>query len=203
MVPRTPSSPFLDGLHRGKHLLLADTPITQLTGRQIYRHSAGLVAFSPGANWILTAVQDRLIVRRTDTFLITRTWLVDATPSTTASAIAPLARSNNNPEPITHAAWACDSEYLLAACAKHGVVSVFKMRDEEWRGRIEAGAEGLVKAEWAPDGRSILCFSEWGVSTLHQRFRCVKFQRPLAAESYHLVPGYRNGDVHPIPGTSR
>jgi hypothetical protein len=42
---------------------------------------------------------------------------------------------------------------------------VFKMRDEEWRGRIEAGAEGLVKAEWAPDGRTILCFSEWGVST--------------------------------------
>jgi hypothetical protein len=23
---------------------------------------------------------------------------------------------------------------------------------------------GLVKAEWAPDGRSVLCFSEWGVS---------------------------------------
>lgn len=26
---------------------------------------------------------------------------------------------------------------------------------------------GLVKAEWAPDGRHILCFSEWGVSGTH------------------------------------
>lgn len=22
---------------------------------------------------------------------------------------------------------------------------------------------GLTKAEWAPDGRTVLCFSEWGV----------------------------------------
>ena len=25
---------------------------------------------------------------------------------------------------------------------------------------------GLVKAEWAPDGRTIICFSQWGVSSL-------------------------------------
>lgn len=24
--------------------------------------------------------------------------------------------------------------------------------------------KGLVKAEWAPDGRTVVCFSEWGVS---------------------------------------
>lgn len=28
---------------------------------------------------------------------------------------------------------------------------------------MDAGAEGLTKAEWAPDGRSILCFSQWGL----------------------------------------
>ena len=65
---------------------------------------------------------------------------------------------------ITHAGWSCDSEYVLGACAKTGVVCVFKLRDETWSARIEAGAEGLVKAEWAPDGRTVLCFSEWGVS---------------------------------------
>ncbi|KAG8733960.1 hypothetical protein FRC12_018690 [Ceratobasidium sp. 428] len=37
------------------------------------------------------------------------------------------------------------------------------MVDEEWNARIEAGAEGLARAEWAPDGRSIVCFSEWGL----------------------------------------
>lgn len=52
---------------------------------------------------------------------------------------------------------------MLAACAKRGVIGVFKMRDEEWEARIETGAEGLVRAEWAPDGRSIMCFSGWGV----------------------------------------
>ena len=31
---------------------------------------------------------------------------------------------------------------------------------------VEAINLGLVKAEWAPDGRHILCFSQWGVSNL-------------------------------------
>jgi hypothetical protein len=26
---------------------------------------------------------------------------------------------------------------------------------------------GLVKAEWAPDGRTVVCFSDWGVSILY------------------------------------
>ena len=65
---------------------------------------------------------------------------------------------------VSHAGWSCDSEYVLGACAKAGVVQVFKLRDETWSARIDAGAEGLVKAEWAPDGRTVLCFSEWGVS---------------------------------------
>ncbi len=34
---------------------------------EIYKQSASLVAFSPAGNLILTAAQDRLIVRRTDT----------------------------------------------------------------------------------------------------------------------------------------
>jgi WD40 repeat protein len=42
-------------------------------------------------------------------------------------------------------------------------VHVFKLRDEQWSSRIDVGAEGLVKAAWAPDGRTILCFSEWGI----------------------------------------
>lgn len=116
---------------------------------EIYKQSVGLVAFSPGAHFILTAVLDRLIVRRADTFQITRTWLPDASPSKTHLVLAapnlkPKSGSastadNNN---ISHAGWSCDSEYILAACAKKGVVYVFKLRDEEWKARIEAGAEG-------------------------------------------------------------
>lgn len=123
---------------------------------EIYKQSANLVSFSPGAHFILNAVEDVLVVRRTDTLQITRTW-----------SITPPARTTAEPDRwISHAGWSCDSEYLLAASAKSGVVQAFKLRDETWIARIETGAEGLVKAEWAPDGRNILCFSEWGVSQL-------------------------------------
>ena len=64
---------------------------------------------------------------------------------------------------VTNLAWSWDSEYILAALPKRGVVNVYMMRDDQWTARIEAGTEGLTKAEWAPDGRTILCFSEWGV----------------------------------------
>ncbi|KAI8976292.1 WD repeat-containing protein 8 [Trametes punicea] len=138
---------------------------------EIYNQTASLVYFSPGAHYLLTAVEDRLIVRRSESFQIARTWLVNTTSSPTSSALAsataagPSSQRTKAEETawITHAGWSCDSEYVLGACAKTGVVSVFKLRDEAWSARIEAGSEGLVKAEWAPDGRTILCFSEWGL----------------------------------------
>ncbi|KAH9486624.1 WD repeat-containing protein WRAP73 [Psilocybe cubensis] len=119
---------------------------------ELYRQTTSLVAFSPGAHFILTAVQDRIIVRRTDTFQITRTWLVDSSPSPTQSALISLNSkqkfhtsnsSNINPDSwITHVGWSCDSEYILAGCAKRGVVHLLKLRDEEWSGRIDSGTEG-------------------------------------------------------------
>lgn len=141
---------------------------------EIYRQAASLVHFSPGGHFILAAVEDRIIVRRADSFQIVRTCQVDTTPSATLRALhaavppkgASVAASAQD-GPITHAQWSADSELLLAACAKRGRVSVFKMRDEAWNASIEAGAEGLVKVEFAPDARSVLCFSEWGVSTAH------------------------------------
>lgn len=129
---------------------------------ELYAHSAYLVAFSPGAHFILNAVHNRLIVRRADSFQITRTWLVDTDSS---SSNLTLFKDASKPSSIithdtliTHIGWSSDSEYILAACAKRGAVNVYKMRDEQWLARIEAGAESLVKAEWAPDGRHIVCF---------------------------------------------
>ena len=158
---------------------------------EAYPHSSSLVSFSPGAQFILIALHDSLIIRRSDTLRISRTWTLDASPSPTNALIAAAAKSKPaaaatiasiTDSSITHIGWSCDSEYILAACTKRGTVHVFKLRDEEWSSRIDAGAEGkfqvglsccsfdqfkrsgLVKAEWAPDGRTILCFSEWGVS---------------------------------------
>lgn len=134
---------------------------------EIYKQSGNLASFSPGAHFILNVVENTLIVRRTDTLQITRTWTI-TTPSSTASILSNSKSipSNSGVSPegwISHAGWSCDSEYLLAASAKKGIVEVFKLRDENWNARIEAGVEGLLKAEWAPDGRHILCFSQWGL----------------------------------------
>lgn len=146
---------------------------------ELYRHSSGLVSFSNGAQWILNAAEGRVIIRRADTFQIERVWLVDASPSATHAFFAGSNGSKLHSPPsgqtasaqshadaaITHIGWSPDSEHVLAACARRGVVNVYKIRDEDWRGRIETGVEGLARVEWAPDGRHILCFSEWGVST--------------------------------------
>jgi hypothetical protein len=137
---------------------------------EVYKQTGSLVYFSAGGHFLLSAIQDRLIVRRTDTLQISRTCLVDTPPSSTFTAIALSTSSkrgdldNLSDGWITHAGWSADSELLLAACARRGTVTVFRMRDELWRATIAAGAEGLVRAEFAPDGRSVLCFSEWGVS---------------------------------------
>jgi WD40 repeat protein len=116
---------------------------------QVYKQS--IAAFSPGSQFILAALHDRLVVRRADSFQIVATWHIQPTSASKSTLV------------ISHIGWSCDSEYILAACAAHGLVYVCKLQDEAWNARIEAGAEGLVKAEWAPDGRSIVCTSEWGL----------------------------------------
>ena len=142
---------------------------------ELYQQSAAAVIFSPGAHFILNAVADRLVVRRADTLQIARTWRVDTTPSATNASFHAASQqqqqqhiasaSNNTDALVSNLAWSSDSEYILAAIPKRGVVNVYMMRDDNWSARIEAGTEGLTKAVWAPDGRTILCFSEWGVST--------------------------------------
>ncbi|KAH7885892.1 WD repeat-containing protein 8 [Phlebopus sp. FC_14] len=132
---------------------------------EIYKQSGNLVHFSPGAHFILNAVEDVLIVRRTDTLQITRTWTIGE-PSTTINVLSNTRQSAATAASercISHFGWSCDSEYVFAASTRRGIVEVFKLRDESWNARIETGAEGLAKAEWAPDGRSILCFSDWGL----------------------------------------
>lgn len=138
---------------------------------EIYKHSYGLVQFSPGTHFILTAVEDRLIVRRSDTFHVARSWTVDNAPSRSTALTS--ATGPQHPKMkekasmadgwVSHAGWSSDSEYIFAACTKRGIINVYKLQDEEWGARIEAGVEGLAKVEWAPDGRTLVCFSDWGV----------------------------------------
>lgn len=178
---------------------------------ELYQQSNGLVAFSNGAHWVLNAVQDRIIVRRADTFAVTRTWVVDATPSATnasfgtASSKQTAGHNAADLALVSHIGWSADSEFVLAACARHGVVNIYKMRDEEWSARIEAGVEGLTRAEWAPDGRSVLCFSEWGVRFSFRSFVFVLFTgySGISASGDHLVPSQRFGHSYTISKVPR
>ncbi|KAJ7932521.1 quinon protein alcohol dehydrogenase-like superfamily [Mycena leptocephala] len=110
----------------------------------------------PGAHLILTAIQDH-------TFQIMQTWLLNASATPTQALTSVKSKGGLPENLISHLGWSCDSEYVLAASAKRGVVHIYKVQDENWTARIESGAEGLIKAEWAPDGRTILCFSQWGL----------------------------------------
>jgi len=182
---------------------------TSMDFTEIYRQSGGLVAFSPGAHFILTAVSDRLVVRRADTFHVSRSWQVPSSPSPSVAAITAASRplrpgpnaDNTTQTVITHIGWSPDSEYVFAACAKFGCVYIFRMRDEEWTAHIETGAEGLIRAEWAPDGRHVLCFSEWGVSHKSHHPMFLPCVLTALAPGNRMVPCCRYCNIHPVSTT--
>lgn len=119
---------------------------------EIFR--ARTAVFSPDGRYILTAVDNRIIVRLAETFQISQAWQIQPHATDSAGTRSPTSES-------AQCAWSCDSRYILVA--KCGLVQVFDLADKGWEASIQTGAEGLAKAVWAPDGRCILCFSEWGV----------------------------------------
>jgi hypothetical protein len=137
---------------------------------ELYKHSSTLVEASPSPHeFLLISFEDRLLVRRTDTLQIVRAWLVDSsqvgsTLSDAAGSRRLLSQTASKDGYITHIGWSYDCRYVLASCSRKGFTTVFCMEDDKFKAKILSGVEGLVKAEWLPDGRSILCFSEWGVS---------------------------------------
>jgi aspartate/tyrosine/aromatic aminotransferase len=140
-----------------------------------HKQTLGLVAFSPGGSYIMNTATNRLIIRRVDTFQISRTCVIDdASPTVKTLMAANLSAKSNSEQDlwISHASWSADAELFMAACAKGGRIVVYKMRDESWNASINVGAEGLLRAEFAPDARSVLCFSQWGVSVT---FKCFHF----------------------------
>ncbi|KAJ7071147.1 hypothetical protein C8F01DRAFT_418241 [Mycena amicta] len=128
---------------------------------ELYRYENTLSP-SPDSRFIIAGFKSRLILRTTATFQIFQTWQIDQSPTPT-SALLTGNKDKSAQDSISHIDWSCDSAYFLAASTKAGVVHVYKVEDVNWSARIESGTEGLVKAEWAPDGRTILCFSQWGL----------------------------------------
>ncbi|KAG5462395.1 MAG: hypothetical protein BJ554DRAFT_5286 [Olpidium bornovanus] len=109
----------------------------------VYKQSSGLCAFSPDGRHIATAVLYRLVVRDAETLqivhLFTCTDLVQAVD------------------------WSADSRLVLCASFKLGAVNVWSLEDASWSAKIDEGAAGLTSVRFAPDGRHVLCFSDFQV----------------------------------------
>lgn len=56
-----------------------------------------------------------------------------------------------------------DSQFVLCAGYKAGVVLIFSLDQVDWRGRLESGAGGLVGVSWSGDSRHLITLAEWGV----------------------------------------
>lgn len=188
----------------GRRGLLPSPPLSPpllMDFTDLYRHTHAQVSFSPGRHFILTAINDRIVVRKSSTFTITASFQADLTPSTTSSVLAgkPSAKLFAAEASITQCTWSPDSEYILAACPRRGIVNIFALRDTTWNARIEAGVEGLVRAEWAPDSRHIFCFSEFGVRSQVLVRLWVVLIACIVATGHDLVSCYRYCDIYPVP----
>src|SRR5258706_8250860 len=69
-------------------LLVWPLPPDLMDFTDLYRHTHAQVSFSPGRHFILTAINDRIVVRKSSTFTITASFQADLTPSTTSSVLA-------------------------------------------------------------------------------------------------------------------
>ena len=59
-----------------------------------------------------------------------------------------------------------DSQYVLCGMFSRNAVQIFSIADGEWRCRVNEGVAGIVNVTWAPDSRSVLTESNFGLQTV-------------------------------------
>ena len=64
---------------------------------------------------------------------------------------------------ITKIEWSPDSNFILVAIGKRGMVFVKSLNDQDWNCKIDQGLAGLADARWAPDSRYIITVSEFNL----------------------------------------
>jgi len=110
---------------------------------ELYKQTSNLCIFSPNGLYIAIAVQHRLVIRDAESLQIVQLF----------SCI----------DNIQAIEWSQDSEYILCASYKLGVIQVWSLSDQEWTAKINEGVVGLTRVQWAPDGRHIISFSDFKV----------------------------------------
>lgn len=111
---------------------------------ELYKQSGNLNVFSPNGLYLATAVQYRLVVRDADSLQILCL--------------------HNCMDSLSDILWSPDSDLILTANYKLGILQVWSIRDEQWTAKIEEGLAGCTRVAWAPDARHILSFSDFEVT---------------------------------------
>ena len=133
---------------------------------ETYKRTGPTPVFSPDGRFLATAVEYRLVIR-------------DAETLTVCSISSCLDR-------IHKIEWHPDSDHVLCACYKRGVVQCFSVSDEKWTCLIDEGPAGCVHARWSPNGTHILTVAEFNVrcavwSLLDKS--CVYLRQPKYADA--------------------
>ncbi|XP_041377780.1 WD repeat-containing protein WRAP73-like [Gigantopelta aegis] len=120
---------------------------------ELFRQSRQLSKFSPDGKYLASTVDYRLMVRDVDTLQIQCLF----------SCL----------DHIQHFEWSPDSEFILCAMYKRGMVQVWSIEQPDWHCKIDEGSFGMLGAQWSPDSRNILTTAEfhlritiWSLATL-------------------------------------
>ncbi|KAJ3294247.1 WD repeat-containing protein wrap73 [Borealophlyctis nickersoniae] len=108
---------------------------------ELYKQSHSLCKFSPNGLYLATAVQFRVVIRDSETLQILHLFTCT--------------------DHVQQVAWAPDSDLVLCASFKLGLIQVFSLRDEGWTAKIDEGVAGCTAVEWTPDARHLLSFSDF------------------------------------------
>lgn len=102
----------------------------------VLKQSNQLCQFSPDGKYLGTCLQYRLVVRDVSTLQILHLYTCL--------------------DQVVHMEWSSDSNFVLCAMYKRGLVQVWSLEQPEWYCKIDEGSIGLVASCWSPDGRHIL-----------------------------------------------
>lgn len=76
-----------------------------------------------------------------------------------------------------------DSLYILCGLYARSTIQVFSVTDFEWKCRINEGVAGMVSVSWAPDSRTIISESDFGIclslwSLSEEKHSIISFPKP-------------------------
>ncbi|XP_049609478.1 WD repeat-containing protein WRAP73 [Syngnathus scovelli] len=108
---------------------------------EVFKQSNQLCKVSPDGKYLATCVQYRLVVRDVITLQILNLYTCL--------------------DQISHMEWSSDSQFILCAMYKRGLVQVWSLEQPDWHCKIDEGSIGLVASRWSPDGRHILNTTEF------------------------------------------